>query len=257
MTTSIPEAPRLRTQLGLSLLLAARRLLRRRRAQPPRRDGRRWSAICSYLVDIAAARGDGRCSPSIGSTASARSTSAIVDALAGLSRHGPGARRQRRLPAGPARRLRLRDPRRDARVLRRAARRIAATPRCSSGSSRSGGARVADARPARRGPVGAARHARACTPSRASCAGPPATASRASPTRLDARRARAQLAQPTPTRIRAFIDERCWNAERGTFVAAVGRRRARREPAAAGRARLPAADDPRFVATVTRDRDAS
>ena len=39
MTTSIPEAPRLRTQLGLSLLLAARRLLRRQRAQPARRDG--------------------------------------------------------------------------------------------------------------------------------------------------------------------------------------------------------------------------
>ena len=38
MTTSIPEAPDSRPQLGLPLLLAARRLLRRRRAEPARRD---------------------------------------------------------------------------------------------------------------------------------------------------------------------------------------------------------------------------
>ena len=39
LTTSIPEAPQHRAQLGLPLLLAARRRLRRARAQPPRRDG--------------------------------------------------------------------------------------------------------------------------------------------------------------------------------------------------------------------------
>ena len=71
------------------------------------------------------------------STATPRSTSAIVEVAARLSRHGSGARRQRRLPADAARRLWLGGPRRDARVLRRAARQARRRRRCSSGWKRS------------------------------------------------------------------------------------------------------------------------
>ena len=60
-----------------------------------------------------------------------------------------------------------------------------------------------------------------------------------------------RVARATPTAIARFIDERCWSDRRQSFVEHRGRRPARREPAAARRARLPrAADDPRFAATV-------
>ena len=75
---------------------------------------------------------------------------------AGLPRHGPGARRQRRLAAGAARRVRLRDPRRHAALLRRAP----DAPRRRRAVRAAGAARPARggrARPARRGPVGTAR----------------------------------------------------------------------------------------------------
>ena len=81
-----------------------------------------------------------RCSRSTGSTASAALDETIVEGAARLPRHGPGARRQRRVPPGAARRLRLRGARGHARVLRRAAREAAATSRCSSGWKCSAGA---------------------------------------------------------------------------------------------------------------------
>ena len=109
-------------------------------------------------------RGRLRCSPSTASTARG-ARRGMVDVAAGLPRHGPGARRQPRLPPGAARRLRIGHPGGDARVLRRAATRARATPRCSSASRPLGRQRAALSRPARRGAVGAARHARACTPS--------------------------------------------------------------------------------------------
>ncbi len=89
MTTSIPEARGLGPQLGLSLLLAARRLFRRRRAEPPRRDRNDGRAISRYIVGIAAGVGDGRCSPSTGSTATPRSTRASSKSLPGYRGMGP------------------------------------------------------------------------------------------------------------------------------------------------------------------------
>ena len=120
-----------------------------------------------YIVDIAAAGGDGRCSRSTGSTAMRALDERDREVAARLSRHGAGAHRQRRVPAGAARRLRLGGPRRDARVLRRAARRSAATSRCSSGSRRSAGARDRRATTSPTRDSGSCAAARACTRSRA------------------------------------------------------------------------------------------
>ena len=181
----------------------------------------------------------------------ARSTSAIVDVAAGLSRHGAGARRQRRLPAGPARRLRRRDARRDARVLRRAARARAATRRCSSGSSRSAQRALAlhDQPDAGLWELrGSAARAHVLERHVLGRVRPPGADRRAAGT---PRRARSTGA-PTPQRIRAVRATRAAGTTRAaTFVADRRRRRARREPAAARRARIScAADDPRFAATV-------
>ncbi len=73
-----------------------------------------------YLVGIAAAASDGPIQPVYRISGSGELDRAHRGCAARLSRHGTGARRQRRVAADPARRLRVRDPRGHARVLRRA-----------------------------------------------------------------------------------------------------------------------------------------
>ena len=139
---------------------------------------------------------------------------------AGLSRHGPGARRQRRATGRCS----------TTSTARRSWRR----PTCSSTSGwpSSGDealferlevarpARGRGVRPARRRAVGTARTAARCTRSPASCAGPPATAWRASP-RGCGLADRAAAWRADADRIARFIHERCWSEKRGSFVATV------------------------------------
>ena len=141
-------------QLGLPVLLAPRRLLRRRRAEPAgrhrnhggisrvhrrhrRRQRRVAAARLSHQRRFRARRGD-------------------REVAARLSRHGPRANRQRCLPAGAARRLRLRRSRVHARLLRRAPRqaRRRGAVRAARGPRPPGDRGV---RPAGRRPLGAAR----------------------------------------------------------------------------------------------------
>ena len=220
MTTSIPEARGQRPQLGLPLLLAARRLLRRGRAQPPRRD--RHDGRLPALHRRRSARGRRatarRCSRCTRSTASRRSTETRRARAARLPRHGAGARRQRRLPAGAARRLRLGDPRRHARVLRRAAGRSTATPRSSTASNRW----AAAPSPCTTSP----------TPACGSCAARTRVHTFSTrhvlggvrPARADRRPARARRRAPRPgarrrRRSSASSQERCWSEARQAYVA--------------------------------------
>ncbi len=188
------------------------------------------------------------------STATRRSPRTMVDVAARLPRHGPGARRQRRLPAGPARRLRLGGPRGDPRVLRRAAGATAATRAVRPPRSRSATA--------------ARRCSTSPTPACGSCAAAPRVHTfssvmcwaacdrwRASPRGSGlaerARLARASAARIQPLRRRALLER----AARAAFVATRRRRGARREPAAARTTSASStADDPRFAAHRARGR---
>ena len=139
----------------------------------------------------------------------------LVTSLPGLPRHGAGARRQPRLPAGAARCLRLGDPRRDPRLLRPApdpARRRGAVPAAGAAGRRAPRCSTSPM-PA----SGSCAAARACTPSPASCAGPPATAWPGSPTASDSPSAQAtgdrDAEQDRPIHHRAR-----WSDRRGSFV---------------------------------------
>ena len=146
-----------------------------------------------YIVNIAAGAGDGTLQPVYRISGDAALAERVVDVAAGLSRHGAGARRQRRRPAGAARRLRLGDPRRDARVLRRAAH----PPRRPGAVRAAGSARPPRASRCSTSPTRASGNcaaARACTRSRRDVLG------RVRPSRADrgegrARRSRAGLAR--------------------------------------------------------------
>ena len=150
-----PRGRRHRAHLGLPLLLAARRLLRGQRPQPTRRDaddgalpelhrqprcGRRGRAPAARVRDQRTGRPRGA-----GDRRAPR-----------LSRDGPGADRQSGIPAGPARRLRLRHPGRHSCVLRPAA---ASTGRRDPVPSPRAAGRVRGSalRSTGRGPLGATR----------------------------------------------------------------------------------------------------
>ena len=94
-------------QLGLSLLLAARRLFRHPGAQPPGHhpDDGGLSRLHHQHRRRAEARADPRLPPLYGITRQADLEERIAPALAGLPRHGAGARRQRGLYADAERRL--------------------------------------------------------------------------------------------------------------------------------------------------------
>ena len=169
---------------------------------------------------------------------------------AGLPRHGPGARRQRRLPAGAARRLRLRDPRRDARLLRRAAGQAAAT-------------RALFERLEALGRRALAVSTTSPTPACGSCAAAPRVHTFSSVmcwaacdrlARIAARLGLAERARGVARRRRAHPPLRRASAAGATTRQQLRqhrrRRHAGREPAAARRPRLRRADDPRFAATV-------
>ena len=248
MTTSIPEAAGQRAQLGLPLLLAARRLLRRQRAQPPRRDAHD-GALPRLHHQHRRAAATARCSRCTASAAAPELDEREVDDAARLPRHGPGARRQPGLAPGPARRLRLGDPRGDARVLRPAA-------ACDRGDDALfqrleplGRARGRGARPARRRPLGAARHgARAHVLERDVLGGVrPAGADRRAPG--PAERA-ALLARRTPTASTRVICERAWNAKRDSFVATIDGDTLDASLLLLAELGFLRADDPRFAGTV-------
>ena len=240
MTTSIPEAAGTPAQLGLSLLLAARRLLRRRCAQPARRDrndgalSRATSSASPPARRRAAAAG-------LSDQRRSRARRGDREVAARLSRHGAGAHRQRRLPAGPARRLRLGGPRGDARVLRRAAGASAATPRCSSGSKRSAGARSPCSTSPTPGLWELRGSLRVHTFSSVMCWAACDRLARIA-ARLGLADRAARVARATPSASTRFIDERCWSEARQSFVGTAGGDAARCEPAAARRPRLPRAE---------------
>ena len=231
---------RSRPQLGLPLLLAARRLFRRRRAEPAGRDRDDGALPRLHRRHRRRRAATGRCSRSTASTATPRSTSEIVDVAARLSRHGAGAGRQRRLPAGAARRLRLGGPRGHARVLRRAAGRSAATPRCSSGSKPSAGGRSRCYDQPDAGLWELRGSMRVHTFSSVMCWAACDRLARIAARLGLAERARG-VAQPTPSASARFVDERCWSEARRASSRTADGDDAGREPAAARRPRLPRA----------------
>ena len=96
-----PRSARLRTHLGLPLLLAARRGVRRRGAaplEPPRRKAKRSCASCATMAD------SGPLQPMYGIAGKRDLHRGDPAAPARLRRHRSGAHRQRRLRAAPARR---------------------------------------------------------------------------------------------------------------------------------------------------------
>ena len=114
--------------------------------------------------------------------------------------------------------------------------------RCSSGSKSSATARSRRTISPTRA-CGSFAATRACTRSRPSCAGPDATASRASQPSSAEWGAHA-------ARIARFIDERCWNAERKSFVSTADGSGLDASLLLLYELGFLAADDSRFVTTV-------
>ena len=109
-TTSLPECDRRRPQLGLPLLLAARRDAHARwRCSTPATATRRWRGAQWLLRAVAGDPADVQIM--YGIAGERRLDERELDWLPGLRGVAPGAGRQRRLGAAPARRLR-RGPRR-------------------------------------------------------------------------------------------------------------------------------------------------
>ena len=119
-----------------------------------------------YIVNIAAGADRHVLQPVYRINGAMQLVEAIVPLAARLSRHGTGARRQPGLHPGAARRVRLGDPGRHARVFRRAAdqarrSRAVRAPRSARAPRRRG------LRPPRRRHLGTARNGCACTRFRA------------------------------------------------------------------------------------------
>ena len=126
-----------------------------------------------------------------------------------------------------------------------------ARPRTCSRSSSAIGEQAGQLRPARRRPVGIARHR-----ARAHLLGHHVLG-RVRPPGQDRRPARAAPTAPRtgasmPSNCTQTICERAWNEKRGLLRLHLRRRRARRQPAADGRTGFLTADDPRFRAPSPR-----
>ena len=243
---------RQRPQLGLPLLLAARQLLRDPGAQPPRRDPHDGGLPALHRRASSHAAATPSCSRCIGIGGEARSARAHRAVAARLSRHGPGARRQPRLPAAAERRLRRDRAGVRALVLRPAADATSATPVQFTQLEYLGerAVRVHDRPDA--GPwefrgiervhtFSAAMCWAGCGPAREASRGAWACAERAD---VLARRAPAHMREHDPG---ACLEPRVQALSRRSLR----RRRTRRDGAAAAGARhRRTARDPRFVATL-------
>ena len=209
-----------------------------------------------YIVNIAAGVGDGPLQPVYRINGDARArrarSSTSLPGYRGMGpvRVGNDAYRQVQHDVyGSA------DPRGDARLLRRAARPAAATSRCSSGSRRSAGARSPSYDQPDAGPLGAARQrARAHVLERHVLGGlRPARAHRGA--RSGSPSAPRHGARDADAHPRASSTSAAGTRSARASSRTVDGDDARREPAAARRARASSPpDDPRFVATVARDR---
>ena len=114
-----PRERRQRSQLGLPLLLAARQLLRDPRAESPRRHAHDGGLPALHQAHVRRATSRRRLQPLFSISGEPEVPERVAPGPRGLPGHGSGAGRQRRVPAGPARRLRRDGARVGALVLRR------------------------------------------------------------------------------------------------------------------------------------------